>query len=663
MTYLSLLHRGALCLWCLGLLPGLAAAAVAPDPDQLIASIAAREYHAKETVDGLQAPNRAQGFRTWFRASGIELVERTSEARPLLTLELSAWGRTGQLQKAGDGTLLTTGVRVERRSGTLTEWYVNRPDGLEHGFDLAVPPAGEGPLEFHLGSDRLARQLDADTIAFEHGEDVLYYRHLKVWDASGRTLPASMQVEAPRQVVIRVDDRGAHYPLTVDPLLQRPADIVRTSAQSGSELGIRIANAGDINNDGVDDLVVGAFRWDDGFTDNGAAFFYFGPSFTNSTFLTVPQGSAFFGAAVGGAGDLNGDGWGDIVIGAPGYDGTAGTNSGAAFVYFGSMGPLDPVADATILGPAANANMGASVTGAGDFNNDGFDDLLVGVTRYNPGGRPDQGGAFLYLGGTSFNTTADAILTIADTSVNVGTSVAGRGDFNTDGIDDVVVGAAGYESGSNFIDEGAAIVFYGSNGAIDTTPDAILRSGRAGANGGASVAIGDVNGDNSDDVISGAPLHSAGGNGAGAVQVWFGRPGAFDTDVDLTFFGSQPQEDFGRSVAALKDLSSDDRDEVVVGAPKATNRMGQQSGKVKIYYSPRSGGWLSSPSVEIEGNQTDALFGTSVATGRFNNDNGQGASDLAVGQPGLDVSPGTNNGGWNLYFGVQDELFDDGFED
>jgi hypothetical protein len=239
----------------------------------------------------------------------------------------------------------------------------------------------------------------------------------------------------------------------------------------------------------------------------------------------------------------------------------------------------------------------------------------------------------------------------------LGSALAG-GDVNDDGRPDVVVGAAGYESSASLINEGAAVVFYGGSGAMDTTPDAILRSGRADATGGASVAVGDINGDGIDDVISGAPLSSLVVTEGGMVQIWFGSTEPFDTLVDITFFGGLIGEDFGRSVAAMPDLNGDGKAEIVVGAPRASNAIGTTAGAVKLYFSAANG-FSSNPSLVLEGTQENALFGTTLAVGLFNND---GLFDLGVGEPARDVSPGSNNGAFYLYFGQSNDLFRNGFE-
>jgi hypothetical protein len=658
----SSLRRSALLLWCLGSVPGLSHAAVGAVPSQVIESIAAREYHAGDTADGLQAPNRAQGFRTWFGADGLALTTRDASADPLLQLRLAQWGRSDELRAPAPGLLVADEARVERRGVDLTEWYINRPEGLEHGFDVAAAPPGAGALEIHLDSDRPARQVHADLIEFDSGERSLRYGKLKVQDANGTILPAQIQLRGSHRVVVHVDDVGARYPVTVNTLLTGVADVTRVGPQAAAEFGIRIANAGDVNNDGNQDLVVGAFRFDNGAVDTGAAYVFFGPDFDAPAFLSISQAGAAFGAGVGGGGDLNNDGFDDVVIGAPNFDASAGQpNTGAVYVYFGGSGAFDTTADASVNGPTQSGNMGAAVSGVGDVNNDGIDDLAVGVPRFNPGGNMDEGTVLVYFGSSSFNLGADAVLDLDGQPVaTVGTAIAGRGDLNGDGIDDVVVGAAGYEvPGGSLMNEGAAVVFFGGDGSLDGNHDGILRTGVNAANGGASVAIGDFNGDGIDDVASGAPLYETVASPGGAVQIWYGATGAFNTVVDVTLTSVQSGEQFGRSIATVPDLNQDGRDELLVGAPTANNGLGVNTGEARAYF-PDASGFATTPDLELEGAQTGALFGTSLASGDFN---GDGQSDVAVGEPSWDVNINSqNHGAIHVYFGTPDPIFSDGFE-
>jgi hypothetical protein len=170
--------------------------------------------------------------------------------------------------------------------------------------------------------------------------------------------------------------------------------------------------------------------------------------------------------------------------------------------------------------------------------------------------------------------------------------------------------------------------------------------------------VGDFNGDGIGDVLSGAPPSSTAITEGGMVQIWHGSTGSFDTLVDVTFFGTDIAENFGRSVAALPDSNGDGRDEIVVGAPRANNSGGLSTGEVKLYFSAANG-FSSSPSLVLEGTETDALFGNSVAIGRFNSD---AFFDVSAGEPSRDISPGVNNGAFHLYFGQSIEVFKDGFE-
>ena len=173
--------------------------------------------------------------------------------------------------------------------------------------------------------------------------------------------------------------------------------------QSGAHLGFSVCSAGDVNGDGYSDVLVGAPDNDNGQSDEGAAYLFLGspaglslaPGWTREG----DQASARFGLSVASAGDMNGDGYSDVLVGAPGYtDGQAG--EGAVFLYLGSSGGLSSVPARLWQGNQAGARFGSSVSGAGDVNGDGFDDVLVGVPGFD-GGQSDEGAAFLFLGAAS----------------------------------------------------------------------------------------------------------------------------------------------------------------------------------------------------------------------------------------------------------------------
>ncbi len=178
-------------------------------------------------------------------------------------------------------------------------------------------------------------------------------------------------------------------------------------------LAILSSSAGDVNGDGYSDVIVGAYYYDNGQTDEGAAFIYHGSSSGLSTTaasqLESNQANAYFGTSVASAGDVNGDGYSDVIVGAYLYD-NGQTDEGAAFIYHGSSSGLSTTAASQLESNQASAYFGSSVSSAGDVNGDGYSDVIVGAYYYD-NGQSNEGAAFIYHGSSSGLSTTAAIAT------------------------------------------------------------------------------------------------------------------------------------------------------------------------------------------------------------------------------------------------------------
>ena len=222
------------------------------------------------------------------------------------------------------------------------------------------------------------------------------------------------------------------------------------------------------------DLIVSAHS-DDTFANNaGAAHMFLGG--TGATFDATPDLSFFgnsgadqLGTELSGLGDVNGDGFSDVGIAAV-YDNVGFTNNGAVYVFYGGITP-DDIADGILAGPADDARFGHGVGGFGDINGDGFDDLIIGADQFDSGGGSNSGTAYVFLGnaGPALDTTPDATLSGFGVDDNFGWDTAISGDVDGDGYDDVVVSARNADT--NGVDAGAVYLFLGSSGAFDTTVD------------------------------------------------------------------------------------------------------------------------------------------------------------------------------------------------
>jgi hypothetical protein len=311
-------------------------------------------------------------------------------------------------------------------------------------------------------------------------------------------------------------------------------------------LGFSVAGAGDVNGDGVADVIVG-IPWSDQFgSDSGSARVFSGKNGALIWELTGSKQYSNFGYRVAAAGDVNADGYSDVIVGTP-FDDTNANDSGLAVVYSGATGQ----ALFEVRGTSAGEQLGSAVAGAGDINKDGRDDFIVGVPNSDQNGT--DSGSVRVISGKDWSTIH--LLKGAAAHYRFGSAVAGAGDVNGDGYLDIVVGAPGSAQES-----GSATVFSGKNGSVIFNLNGKDELG----NFGFTVAgAGDFTGDGLADVIIGGP-YAATNVGNGKVQVFSGRDGK----LTHTFLGGS-NENLGWSVSGAGDINRDGLVDIILGGPNA----------------------------------------------------------------------------------------------
>ncbi|HZW09858.1 MAG TPA: FG-GAP-like repeat-containing protein [Phycisphaerales bacterium] len=313
---------------------------------------------------------------------------------------------------------------------------------------------------------------------------------------------------------------------------------------ANANLGFSMADAGDVDADGVHDILAGA-KGDQGGTSAGNALVYSGASGAVLLAVTGEEVSEGFGHAVAGIGDIDGDGAGDFVVGAPGTDGDLGNNAGRAYVLSGVAGT--PIRVHT--GAEAMDQLGSGAAGIGDVDGDGVLDYAVSAKR---GGPADRGSCLVYSG-------ADGGLIHELLAESTGASfgeffVGGVGDFDRDGTPDIYVG--------DYAD-GRAYVFSGADGS-----QLFNREGAPGEGLGCGRGAGDVNGDGHADLAVGAYTHDA-PNGTGRVYIFSGCDGRVLRTI-TSDRGSAEQ--LGFDAVGMGDVDGDGLPEII-GAAGGGNRV------------------------------------------------------------------------------------------
>jgi len=338
-------------------------------------------------------------------------------------------------------------------------------------------------------------------------------------------------------------------------------------SQDTENLGMTVAGIGDVNGDGYEDVAAAAPQWDGDAQDMGRVVVFYGsPAGLGEAPDWTASGrgeDALFGASVAGAGDVNDDGYDDLVVGADGDDPGDGP-VGSAFLYLGSANGLQADPAWTAAGGEDRDRFGGSVAGVGDVDDDGHADVVVGAYRFTDV-QVRQGRAFLFRGTpTGLESTPSWTFEGTDAGENLGATVGGAGDVDDDGFDDLLVAAPGY-SDDFYANSGRVHLFRGSASGPGDAPDWTAAPTWSQASFGfAMTGAGDVNGDGWDDVVIGSAPEDILDRTGDRVFLYLGGPEGLTAEATWSgLYSEYPHSHI--AVAAPGDVDGDGRPDLLVG--------------------------------------------------------------------------------------------------
>jgi len=465
------------------------------------------------------------------------------------------------------------------------------------------------------------------------------------------------------------------FPVTLDVnTLNGMNGFTITGAAANDQLGLAVNTIGDVNSDGLDDLIVSAYQADfNGANSVGGAYVIYGSTIgfpstfdsstingTNGFVIKGIAGSDYTGWSAEGAGDVNGDGIKDIIIGALWAD-PNGNKSGKAYIVFGrntslyaefSLSNLNGVNGFTLNGVAANDFAGRAVSTAGDFNGDGISDILIGADGVDTQGNR-AGAAYLVYGSTtpfasiielsSLNGTNGVVLRGPGVNDKAGNALTNLGDINGDGYDDIAIGGHEGDIGGGGTNIGETYIVYGTSSLSSpfflsslngTDGLKIFGIDAFDISGFAVSEAGDVNDDGLPDILIGAYRADPNGAESGESYVVFGNVNGLGTSMNLSNLdgsngfridGVAAGDELGVAVNKAGDINGDGVDDIILGAHGADSNTGRsyiiygRSQEIKGCTDPQAsnydpsatcddGSCLCPPTLDLDGVLTAGLY-------------------------------------------------------
>ncbi|MFV2058356.1 MAG: tandem-95 repeat protein, partial [Thiohalomonadales bacterium] len=434
----------------------------------------------------------------------------------------------------------------------------------------------------------------------------------------------------------------------------------------GESYGHAVASVGDVTGNGFDDVLVSDEKSEGSPSNNlsinrGTVYLYEGSasglslspvwSYTETQLDSTATIGAKYGFALAAAGDVNQDGFNDFIVGANEYSSPTKNYVGRVYVYLGVKGGVSSTPFTIESEVGSGTNFGTSVAAA-DVNGDGRNDLIVGHPQFDNllAAGLDEGRVLVYLANpatvfdpkfpqTLFTQTADWSYSATGNKAGFGTHVANAGDVDADGYDDIIVGSPGFSNGQAL--EGAAYIFYGGLGGISTTRQFwFIESDQIDALLGLRVAgVGDINGDSIADVMVSAIGWDAVAPSEGKAFLYLGvkkRPGVpggpSTTKVTWTYLGGSESSNLN-SIASAGDVNGDGFGDVIIGLQAYSNPETLE-GRI-LLFEGTSTGLTATPTWGRESNVVSGQIGFSVAGG--GDFNGDGYSDIIAGAPGVNT--------------------------